>query len=84
MLAVSPAINTCSRNFYFSDSNFKSNNSILFKRSSASFTNSFAFSVVLRRSFNDRYDLTEELELEADSILEESFEEFDFDGELLE
>ena len=77
MLAVSRAINTCSLNFCFSDSKFLSNNSILFKRSSASFSNIFACSAVLRRSFNDTYDTIEELELEADSILEERFEEVD-------
>ena len=36
------------------------------------------------RSFNDRYDTNEEPELEADSILEERFEEVDFEDELLE
>ena len=47
-------------------------------------SNIFACSVVLRHSFNDRYNTTEELELEADSILEEGFEEFDSEDELLE
>ena len=60
------------------------NNSILFKQSSASFSNIFACSVIWLRSSNDRCDTTEELELEADSILEEGFEEVDFEDKLLE
>ena len=79
MSTVPHAINTCSLSFCFSDSKFLSNNSILFKRAFVSFSNIFECSVVLRRSFNDRYDTTEELEFEADSILEERFEEVDFE-----
>ena len=84
MLAFLRAVNTCSLKFCFYDSKVLCNNSILFKRSFASLSYIFACSVVLHRLFNDRYDTTETLELEADSILEEDFEEVDFEDELLE
>ena len=50
----------------------------------AYFSNIFICSAVLRCAFNGRNDRTDELKLEKDLILEGSFDEVDFEDELLE